>query len=334
MKKFIVTMLLGTALSAFGAQAGDRPKILGVFYEGCEKTCQGFTKAMNESGFAHELEILDLKQDKTRIAAAVDKVKAEKPDLVVVYGTTTTVGMLGTLEKADPAKTVSEVPVVFTAVADPIGSKVIKSFEDSGRPNITGTFNRVPEKLNVQIIKRYDPSFTKLGLLYHANEKNSVLKRDELQKLAEEMGFELVALELEPGSTELPKPESIEPRMKDLQAQGVKWLYLGSSSFLNAQGAITTQAAVDHGIGLVSPYPALVKEHKALLSIAAPREEVGALAAEQVLKVLRDKTAPQQIPIAIATRFTYTVNADVAKHLGLEPPAELASQVEFYRSTQ
>jgi putative ABC transport system substrate-binding protein len=333
MKNIPHRLLISTILAlgfAGAGEAAESKRILGIFYEGCEKTCEGFKAGIEKSGFDAQVEVLDLGQDKKRIPEAVKAVRDLKPDLVLVYGTTATLGVIGTLADAGKADFITDTPVVFTAVADPVGSKVISDFNSSGRPNVTGTFNRVPEKLNVQIIRRYDPEFNKLGLLYNSNEKNSLLKMKELSELAPQLGFELIALEIEPGSTEVPKVELIEQRLKDLKAQGVKWLYVGSSSFLNANGKLFTEKAVENGLAVVSPYPALVRDQSALLSIAAPREEVGQLAAEQALKILSDGKVPGQMPIAVATHFTHAVNIKVAKQLNLLPPVSFKSDDTEY----
>ncbi|NJM28905.1 MAG: hypothetical protein HC855_01090 [Rhizobiales bacterium] len=336
MKRFkfglMTAAFLAASVTAGSAEA--KKHILGVFYEGCEKTCEGFKAAIAESGFPAEVEVLDLEQDKTRIADAVKRARETKTDLVLVYGTTATLGVIGTLETAGDPRFLSDVPVVFTAVADPFGAKIAESFERSGRANITGTFNRVPEKININVIRQYDPKFRKLGLLYHANEKNSVLKMKELSELAPKLGIELVAIEVDPGNGEVPKPELIPQRLRELHEKGVEWVYLGSSSFLNVNGELFTASAVENGIAVVSPYPALVKEHKALLSVAAPREEVGRLAADQALRILRDGVKPGNIPITVATHFTYTVNMEVAKTLNRNPPASFKNDTEFYRPAQ
>jgi putative ABC transport system substrate-binding protein len=327
MKWTKIAILWAAAIAATSGMAGAQEKkhILGVFYEGCEKTCEGFKAGIAESGYAAEVEVLDLKQDKSRIAEAIQRARQTKPDLVLVYGTTATLGVLGTLDQAGDPQFLNDMPVVFTAVADPFGTRVAESFERSGRANVAGTFNRVPEKINIQVIRKYDPNFAKLGLLYHANEKNSVLKMKELAKLAPELGVEFVALEIDPGNTGVPKPELIPARLKELREKGVKWVYLGSSSFLNVNGALFTRAAVENGIAIVSPYPALVREHEALLSVAAPREEVGRLAADQALRILRDGARPGDLPISVATHFTYVVNMKVARQLELKPPTAFSN---------
>ncbi len=316
------SLALGVALAlAVAAPAGAETKrILGIFYEGCEHLCEGFKAAIADSGFDAEVIVHDLQQDKSRLPKLVKQAREDNIDLVLTYGTSTTLGIIGTRENVDNPRYLYDIPVVFTVVADPFGTDIAESFAYSGRANVAGTFNRVPESVNVEVVRQYDPAFSKLGLLYHTNERNSVIKKEELTALAAKMGFELVALELPLGGDGRPAIGSITARMAELRDRGVKWVYLGSSSFLRKNGALFTGAAVDHGIGIVSPYESLVREQQALLSIAARYADIGKLAATQALKILRDGKTPGDLPIVRATDFAYVVNMAVAKKLNRYPP--------------
>jgi putative tryptophan/tyrosine transport system substrate-binding protein len=327
--QFILLFLGTLAINNIDAIAVEKKQILGVFYEGCEKTCEGFKAGIEKSRLAAKVTIFDVKQDKKRIQEAIKLARDSKPDLIVTYGTTTTLEFIGTLETANDPKFISDVPLVFTAVADPFGTGIAEGFDRSGRDKVTGTFNRVPERVNIETIRQYDHKFNKLGLLYNSNEKNSVLKKDELEKLAAEMNFELVAIEIDPGNPDVPDPALIAQRVKQLAEQEVTWAYLGSSSFLNANGAAFTAAAVENGIALLSPYEALVREQQALISIAAPRESVGLLAAQQAIRILRDGKSPGKLPIARATNFSYLVNMKVAEKLGRKPPFAFYTDTEL-----
>ena len=307
------------ALTGIG-QAAERKQVLGVFYVGCEQICEGFKAGIAESGFPADVIIIDLEQDKSRLPAAVAKAREMSADLVLTYGTSGTLGVIGTLDDAGDPQYLHEIPVVFTIVADPFGTRIAESFERSGRPNVAGTFNRVPEAVNIEVIRQYDPTFSKLGLIYNTDERNSVIKAEELRKIAPTLGVELVALEITPGPDGKPDVAEIPLRLAELRERGVQWLYLGSSSFLNGNGELFTKAAVENGIAVVSPYEPLVREHQALLSIAARLEDVGRLAAEQALRILRDGATPGDLPIVRATDFAYVVNMDVAKKLNRFPP--------------
>lgn len=250
---------------------------------------------------------------------------------MLIYGTSVTLGVIGRLTDADNPRYLNDIPVVFTVVADPFGTKIAESFERSGRPNVAGTFNRVPEAVHVEVIRQYDPTFKKLGLLYNANERNSVIKKDELAALTPILGVELVALELDPGNDGPPDPATIPKRMAELREQGVRWMYLGSSSYLRLNGKLYTTSAVENGIAIISPYESLVREQYALLSIAARYRDVGVLAADQALRILRDGAKPGDLPIVRATDFAYVVNMEVAKKLDLIPPFEFLQVADAVR---
>jgi len=218
--------------------------------------------------------------------------------------------------------------VVFMVVADPVGSQVIVSYEKTGRANVTGTRNRVPETVNINTIRSYFPAFKRLGLLYNTNEHNSVIKVQEIAKLAKTMNFELVALELELGSDGKPKTESIPVRMAELDAANVDFIYLGSSSFLDVHRDIFTQSAVDHGIPVLSPYERLVRDSHALLSIAARYQDVGRLAGRQVKSILIDGQKPGDLPVLSVDQYAYVINMTTARKLNMFPSVEILQIAE------
>ena len=76
-----------------------------------------------------------------------------KADVVLTWGTSTTLGIVGTLDDVNDNRFLNKIPVVFTLVSDPLRSRIIQSYENTGRENITGTRNRVPESLNINIMR-------------------------------------------------------------------------------------------------------------------------------------------------------------------------------------
>jgi putative ABC transport system substrate-binding protein len=320
---------LASILAAAATSLADDPKIIfGVMFEGCEQICEGFKGRIAESEFPAELVVRDLGQDKTILPQVVEEARAMQADLVLTVGTSATLGTIGTLDDMGDRRFVQDIPAVFTFVADPFSTRIAESYEGSGRALVAGTFNRVPEAVNVKVIRQYDPDFARLGLLFNSNERNSVVKKEEISRLAAEMGFELVAVELDPGNPGAPDPALIAARMAELRGQGVRWVYLGSSSFLRKNGAAFTSAAVENGIAILSPYESLVRDHQALLSIAARPRDVGALAADQALRILRDGATPGDLPVVRATDFAYVVNMAVAKKLDRFPPITILQVAE------
>ncbi len=315
---------IGFATAAYSADY----KVMITLWNGCEEACHGFRDALTEDGLDVEFLIRDAAQDKSRLGGFVAEARDEKVDLILSWGTSVTSGTAGRLDQlSDPAFN-HEIPQVFTVVADPVGAGIVESLDLTGRPNVTGTFNRVPERVNIDTIRIYDPEFEHLGLLYNVNENNSVLKRDELQALSQEMGFAFTALELPIGANGAPRIEDIAPAVAQLKAAGVDFIYLGSSSFLDVNRDLFTGSAVENGLPVLSPYERLVTGSQALISIAARYYDTGRLAGKLAENILVEGTVPGDLPVARMTDFAFVINMSVARKLNLFPPIELLQAAE------
>ncbi len=323
---FSVTFALMARSSAFAVDAHF--KIGMVTWIGCEDVCKGLQDSLAANRIKADFIVMDAAQDKDQLPGFIKRARAEKMDLVITWGTKATLGMVGTLADRDNRAYLNDIPVVFTVVADPIGSSIIASYDATGRSNLTGTRNRVPESVNIKSIQRYLPGFNHLGMLYEAGTPNSVGKVDEIRALSHSMGFKLDAVPLgvlADGSTD---PASIKTGIEALVKAGVQFIYLGSSAFLEKESDRFTGDAVAAGLPVLTPYEDMVKTSSALMSVAAKDYDVGKLAGEQVRRILIDKARPGDISVLAMKEFAYLVNMKVAKKLNLYPPVEFLQFVE------
>lgn len=217
--------------------------------------------------------------------------RSTKPDLVLTWGTNVTRAFAGTLKDLDDPAYDHDIPLIFMIVADPVGSGIVRSLDATGRPNVTGTYNRTPESVMIETIRNYLPGFTHLGLLYNTDERNSVLKRDELQALSSEMGFRFTALQIANTADGAPRADDIAPEMAALKAAGVDFVYLGSSSFLPDHADRMKDAAVAQQLPVQSP-------------------------------------GDGDLPVARMTDFAFVVNLSMATQLKLYPPIDLLQIAE------
>jgi putative ABC transport system substrate-binding protein len=315
--------LLGAFLCTQTAAAQSAKKtVFAVFWLGCEETCLGFQHFFVEKNAEVEVIIRDADRDKTKLPQFLEEARAMEVDLILTWGTSVSLGIAGTLDDVGNPRFNNEIPHVFTYVSDPVGARLVESLEKTGRSNVTGTFNRVPERVNIETIRAYLPGFKRLGMLYNRNERNSVVKMEEIAGLSTEMNFELVALELPLGEDGKPQAIDIVEKVALLKEEKVDMIYLGSSSFLDLHGDVFTLSAVDNGIPVLSPYSRIVRDSEALLSVSALEYDVGRLAAQQAEKILFDDQVPGDIPVARITKFSYLVNMAVARRLNLPPPPE------------
>lgn len=297
----------------------ETKRIFAITFDMCDPICEGFQAEVEESGFDVEIVWRDYELDKSRLPGLVAEARELEADLILTNGTNATLGVVGTFDDLGDDGFIGEIPVVFTNVANPFSAGIAVDFDGTGRANVAGTFNRPEESLNIQVIKTYDDSFDTLGLLYNSDEANSVIKHDELVDLSRTMGFNLVAVDMSQDGAR-PEPEDLPAWLDRLKEAGVRWIYIGSSSFLQRNADAFTRGAIVRDMAVVSPYEHLVRKSDALISVAAHLKDVGRLAAQQALRILRDGESPGDLPIVRAADFAIVVNMDVARELNRMPP--------------
>lgn len=309
-------------LLAAQAVAKDQT-VLFATWRGCEESCQGVKDYLEEVAPDVRISVRDAGRDKARLRALVEDARAEGVDLIISWGTTVTLATAGTLAQLEDTNFNHDIPQVFMIVADPVGSGIAKSLGDTGRENLTGTYNRVPETVTVDTLQRFVPNLKKLGLLYNANEKNSVGKRDELAELLPSLGIELVDYGFDLAENGAPMPEDIGVHVRRLKQAGSDALYVGSSSFLRSNAAILGAVAKAENLPVISSYEEMVQDGNALISVAARYYDVGRLAGRQVAAILLDGKLPGSLPVAKMDEFALTINLSFAREIGVWPPVDM-----------
>jgi putative ABC transport system substrate-binding protein len=299
-----------------------------VTWRGCEDACKGFKDYLGGLGRDIAITERDAGRDKAVLPDILTEIRSAKPDLVVSWGTSVTRGLAGTMSELEDDAFNHDIPQVFMIVADPVGSGIVESLDSTGRSNITGTYNRVPETVTIETIRRISPGFRRLGLLYNEDEANSIRKKEEIEKLSATAGFDLIALPIARGDDGSPLAEDIAPKMRDLKKEGAEFVYVGSSSFLRANSALFGAAVKDTKMPVLSPYETMVHEGSALVSVAARYYDVGQLAGQQAKTILIDGKQPGDLPVLRMTQFAFTLNLSVAREIGVFPPISLLQVAE------
>lgn len=106
----------------------------------------------------------------------------DKPDVIVAIATPSAQTMLAATK---------QIPIVFSAVSDPVEAKLVPTMEKPGG-NVTGVSDRSPVEDHIKLLKEIKPDLKKLGYLYNSAEANSVSTLNVLRKLAEKDGIEVI----------------------------------------------------------------------------------------------------------------------------------------------
>ena len=121
-------------------------------------------------------------QGSTANAAQIAKKFAgDQPDAIVAITTPSA--------QAAAAAT-KTVPVVYTAVTDPVGAKLVGSFAPSGT-NIVGVSDELPVGPQIGLMKKLVPNLKTIGYVYSPGEVNSVTVLNRLKEKAAEQGLQV-----------------------------------------------------------------------------------------------------------------------------------------------
>lgn len=85
------------------------------------------------------------------------------------------------------------IPVVFSAVSDPLGAGLAESLE-APNTGATGTSDGLNYERQLQMIRAFQPEAETIGILYTTSEANSLAQLENYQALAGAYGFEIVAV--------------------------------------------------------------------------------------------------------------------------------------------
>jgi putative ABC transport system substrate-binding protein len=84
-----------------------------------------------------------------------------------------------------------DIPIVFTAVTDPVDAGLVASMEKPGG-NVTGLSDLSPLGQHLDLILEITPEVKRLGFPYNPGEANAVVLLNLMRELAEQRGIEVV----------------------------------------------------------------------------------------------------------------------------------------------
>lgn len=318
---------LGAMIAGTGsARAQQRPHIYMVTYRGETEVERGFFDYLEAQGLEADFTRRDIDRDNDRLPDLVEEIRALQPDLVYTWGTSVTLGIAGRHDSDTPEQHIRDIPIVFALVSAPVQSGIIPERAAPDR-NVTGAIHVVPPETQLRAMQAYRP-FERLGVLYSRNEENSVVIVQDLEELADEMGFTLLAQPFVEDDRGRPTAEGVEDLVQGLKDQGADWLYYLPDTFLGTIYDRVSPAALQADLPTFGAAELAVREGGALVGLVSRYYSVGQLAASKAIAVLRDDADIAGIPAETLSRFSLIINMEVAKELELYPPLAMLNYAE------
>ena len=309
-------MAVGLVLAGIAAAAAD-PIRIGIANFGehppLNAAIAGFKKALAENGFVEGKDVVYTEShtnfDASLVPQMIAKLQAEQPKLV--YTVTTPVSQI-----AKKALAGSGIPVIFTAVTDPVAGKLVPSWE-SGDDGITGATDSQDMAAVLAFTKKLLPNAKRIGLPYNSGEANDVALLETLRKIAPEQGFEVV----EVGVDNL---NDIQQRITSLAGK-VDVIYGPTSNMIQPAIAAVASAARQSGIPVVNAVDTAVLEGFVPASFAVNYEQVGKNAGKIAAEVLKGKDPKTIAPVRPAYEdHQALISKKAMAAFGIEIPASLA----------
>jgi len=331
LRSLFVLAILALSLAADGdaaAQASTRPyRIYAITFRGMTDIERGFTEYFATRRIPVQITWRDLNRDPARMPGFIDEIRATRPDLVYTWGTSVTLGVVGTWDANDAGKYITDIPVVFTLVAAPVLAKIVPDLKSSRR-NVTGVYHVAPTEAQIRAMASYRP-FKSIGILYTPTEQNSVVVVDEVREVSRRLGFSVIAKPLKLDANKKVTAEGAPEMIRELKAQKVDWLYLPPDSYLGTQAkGVIIPAAMENRLPTFASTEQLM-ETGALTGLVSRYHSIGQFTAYKAEQILVQKVAPQKIPIETLTRFSLQVRMDVAEALALPPPLPMFNYAEL-----
>ncbi len=321
-------LLLALCISIGAASAAQPPwRVVMLLYRGCEESCRGFQDYFRRQNVPVVFTLLDAAQDKRRIPGFVAEVKRTRPDLVVVWGTSIALEAVGAWDAVDPKRHLTDLPVVFMAVTDPVQSRLVPSLAGSGR-NVAGTLYLLPVAEQLRAARAY-LDFRRVGFLLNPAEANSRISLEDLRAIAPRLGFSVQVETLPLDANGQPEAAALPKLLAALAAAGVDLLYFSPDSFMNSRRQVLTEQAVALRIPVFAAAEAPVRQADALLGVVVRYEHVGQFTARLALRILQEGVRAGDLPVQLPRQFSYLINLRVARHLGRYPPLPLLDVAEI-----
>ncbi|EOI0110283.1 ABC transporter substrate-binding protein [Vibrio cholerae] len=281
-----------------------------VEHPALDATRQGLLDGLKAKGYEEGKNLeFDYKTAQGNPAIAVQIARqfvGENPDVLVGIATPTAQALVSATKT---------IPIVFTAVTDPVGAKLVKQLEQPGK-NVTGLSDLSPVEQHVELIKEILPNVKSIGVVYNPGEANAVSLMELLKLSAAKHGIKLVE------ATALKSADVQSATQAIAEKSDVIYALIDNTVASAIEGMIVAaNQAKTPVFGAATSYV----ERGAIASLGFDYYQIGVQTADYVAAILEGKE-PGSLDVQVAKGSDLVINKTAAEQLGITiPEAVLAS---------
>lgn len=277
---------------------------------------QGFLDSLKAGGYEVGKNLtVDYKNaqgDQSTLNSIAQKFATDKPDLILTVATPSAQAM---------AAATKDIPILITAVTDPVSAKLVNSMDKPGT-NVTGTTDMNPIKDQFDLLKKLVPQAKSVGVIYNAGEVNSQVQVALVKQIAATMGLTIVEATVTSSADVMTAAQSLIGR--------VQVVYIPTDNTVVSAAQAVLQVTDKNKIPVISGESSVV-DMGGLGTIGINYGNLGKQTGDMALKILKG-SKPQDMPIESQKNFDTVINKESVSILGIQIPADIASKATMVQT--
>jgi len=320
MKQFIRLGVIGTLASfaVMSAQAADMKKVaISTIVEvpALVATKNGILEGLAEKGYVEgknfTLDYQNANGNMPTQQQIAKKFIGSNPDVIIPITTPTAQAMVSGTK---------EIPIVFTAVTDPIKASLISKYEKPGG-NVTGVSDAAPIGVQLDMFKEIIPGLKTIGFVYNPGLDNALAALENVKKEGASRGISVV---------ESPAPTTNEVILATKKLIGkVDAIYIPNDTTVVSALEAIIKIAQDVDMPVFTGETGGV-ERGAAASVGLDYLEVGRVTGRMAADVLNGMK-PGEMDAVIAyqavSKFKVSINPGSAEKMGIRFPKSVLDRV-------
>ena len=292
---------------------------LGIGSPDTEVSLAAFRQGLSEAGYAEGQSVTIhyrfAEGNPERFPALAAELVMLKVHVIVTAG--------GTLAAVAAKRATATIPIVFTAVGDPVEEGIVASLARPGG-NVTGFSVTLPDLIGkfLELIKEAVPGASRVALLLKPDAMPDRARENRLKEAdvsARALGVKLQVFEAR-------GREDFSGVFSDIYKARADALVVWPTPLFQLERRRLVDLAAEHRLPAVFPFKNYV-EAGGLMSYGPNPPDLSRRAAIYAGKILKG-TKPSDLPVEQPTKFELVINLRTAKALGIAVPASLLARAD------
>lgn len=311
------TLALTACSSGGGAGAGagaggDTTYQIGISqlvqHPALDAAAEGFQEAFEEAGIKADFDLQNANGEQSTATTIAQGFSTGGKDLVLA---------IATPAAQAAAQSITDIPVLFTAVTDPKSADLVASADAPGG-NVTGTSDMNPVEEQIKLIQEIVPGAKSIGIIYSSGEVNSEVQVELAREAAKALGIEIKEATVTSSGEVATAAESLG---------AVDAIYIPTDNRVTEAFESVVQYAESKQIPLFGSETNQV-DRGAIATLGLDYKELGRQTGEMAIRILTEGADPATMPVEELSEFLLTVNPGAAERMGITIPAAVSGRAD------